>query len=389
MPDSPPSRNALYVLIGVFSLNHGAFFGVRLAIALYAAHLGASSATIGVMVAIIGLLATLTAVGAGRWVDRAGARQPMLATSALMAAGTALAFFWREVPALFVVSALVGLGYNIYYIAQQPILGQFGKPEDRVRNFSLAGLVGAAAAFVAPLATGFAIDSLGHAETFLALALLPVVTLLLIGSGRVEIPALPARAPVAAGQEGAGSLLRERKLRTVYVFAVTGIAAWQMVLFLLPLYGLELGLSASRIGIVMGSVSLAMMASRLMLARAARRFGAWRVLAATLVSTALAFALLPLVREFVPLVALGCWLGFTLGLCNPLAQAMLYDHSPPGRATEALALWTMYATAVQTAIPLVSGAISAAFGMAPVFWALSLVLAGSCYAGRHALKPGA
>jgi MFS family permease len=375
-------RNSLYLLVALTALNQVTFIGARLAISLDAARLDASPATIGVLIAIIGLFATLTTLSAGRWVDRVGARGPMLISSAVLAAGVAIAFVWRELAALFLVSALVGLSYNTYYVAQQPLLALYGRPEDRVRNFGLAGLGVTAAGFAAPLVTGVTIDAFGHAYAFLLLALLPLVSCALIATGGIAIPLLAPR-PKEAGAHNSMALLGEAELRAIYLFAATGIGVWQMLLFLVPLYGIALGLSASEIGVAMGANALAMAASRAVLAPAVQRLGAWAVLVGSLALAALGLVLLPFATALVSLSLVSGLLGAALGASNPIAQALLYEHAPPGRTTEALTLWSMLASGVQTAIPLASGALGALFGMRAVFWGLAILLVACCYTARH------
>jgi predicted permease len=66
-----------------------------------------------------------------------------------------------------------------------------GRPQDRVRNFSLLALAYSTSGFLGPILAGFAIDGIGHAGAMLALAaalgMLPVfwamgATLLVAGA---------------------------------------------------------------------------------------------------------------------------------------------------------------------------------------------------------------
>src|SRR5215212_6051322 len=121
----------LHFLLVLTTFNHLAFVGVRLAVLLYAAYLGASPAVVGLLAALFGLFAALTSVHVGRWIDRRGPRVPLLIASVVMVPGIALPFFWRDVAALFVVSIFVGAFHNIFHIGQQQMVGRYGKPEDR------------------------------------------------------------------------------------------------------------------------------------------------------------------------------------------------------------------------------------------------------------------
>jgi MFS family permease len=84
-------------------------------------------------------------------------------------------------------------------------------------------------------------------------------------------------------------------------------------------------------------------------------------------------------------MALSFVLGLGLGSAQPMIMSLLYESSPPGRQGEAVGLRTSLLNGSHTLIPLVSGAISAAAGMAPAFWLLAAaLLSGAFYARRRA-----
>jgi MFS family permease len=75
-------------------------------------------------------------------------------------------------------------------------------------------------------------------------------------------------------------------------------------------------------------------------------------------------------------MALAFVLGLGLGMSQPIVMSLLFSAAPPGRAGEAIGLRTTALNFVQTTIPLVFGALGTALGLAPIFWAMALVLAG-------------
>jgi hypothetical protein len=83
-------------------------------------------------------------------------------------------------------------------------------------------------------------------------------------------------------------------------------------------------------------------------------------------------------------MALSFLLGIGLGCAQPVIMSLLYEASPAGRQGEAVGVRTLMLNASHTFIPPVSGALSAAFGMAPVFVLLSAgLLAGAWYSRRQ------
>ena len=377
--------NQLTLLIILTTINHLSYVGVRLTVSLYALRLEASPAMVGVLAALFAVLGALTSVSVGRWIDRIGPRKPMLAGMAIMVAGTGLAFFWRDLEALFIVSAVVGAFYNIYFIAQQQLIGDYGHPEDRIANFTRAALGYSAASFLGPLLAGFAIDTLGHPATFALLAMLPLMPLTVIASNKLAVSGMKKKRSAPAGGERPGSvfqLLRDRKLRRIYAVSVLSVATWNIYGFLMPIYGAQIGLSASTIGVIIGSFSLGTVAVRVLMRLLTRRFTPWQLLTIALASASISFIAIPAMAGAPLLILFSFWLGMGMGVSGPLSLTLLHEAAPPERLGELIGLRVMLMNGSQTVVPLLAGAAGATLGLAPVFWALAAVLLGGSYAVR-------
>ena len=378
--------NPLFLLILLTAINHLTFVGVRLTVTLYAVRLEASPAVIGVLMALFAVVGAVTSVGVGRWIDRTGPRKPMLLATAMMVAGAGFAFVWRDLAALFIVSIVVGTFYNVFFIAQQRLVGEYGRPEDRVANFSRVGLGFSAASFVGPLLTGFAIDALGHSMAFALLATLPLIPFVVIWLNKLAFPdARKPHSPEAGGRAGGGvlQLLRGRNLRRIYGVSVLSASIWHIFLFLMPIYGAQIGLSASTIGAIIGSFSLGTIVVRVLVPLLTRRFTPWQLLIMALVFASISFLGFPAVTGAPMLMLFSFWLGMGLGLSGPLSLSLLHDASPPDRIGEVVGLRVMLMNSSQTAVPLFAGAIGAALGVGPVFWVLAAALLGGSYSVRR------
>jgi len=341
---------------------------------------------VGALIALFGAVSIPVSAFLGRWLDRFGTRRPMLISCAGMIVGAAIYFASASIPALFAIATVVGLFYNVYYIAQQLALGHIGGREQRVRNFSLAALGVSAASFCAPLVSGFIIDETGYGVAFLILALSPLAPMVFIAAHR--LPMVAPRAPSERSSGSSFALLRNPELRVIYIFSTISLGVWQTVLFLLPLYGVSVGLNAFHTGVLTGSFPIAAMLSRLMLPALMRRFTAWQVLVGSLLASVFGMAVLPFLHSLVSLILATAWLGAALGTCNPVSQALLFDVAPEGREGEVLGLWSLLGSVMQAATPLLFGAVSTAIGMGPVFWMLSLGMLACTYTGRERLLKG-
>jgi MFS family permease len=117
-----------------------------------------------------------------------------------------------------------------------------------------------------------------------------------------------------------------------------------------------------------------------------KRLRQWVVMSSALALAGLAYILFPLVSSVPLLMALSFVLGIGLGCAQPIIMSLLYEASPPGRQGEAVGLRTSLLNGSHTFIPLASGALSAAAGMAPVFWVLAAFLLGGAWFARQRIK---
>jgi MFS family permease len=372
----------LAAIILLTVLTHTAFAGARVGTSLFALSLGASMLEVGVIGALFAALSMFFSVNAGRAIDRVGVRPPFLLGTALTAAGTALAYAWPTLPSLYIVGTLVGSGLVIVHIAASNAVGALGAPADRSRNFSVLALGFSVSGFLGPVAAGFMIDGLGHTRAFLILAAFPLLAFLALVLGRLRLPR-PAAAPHARADRRIGDLLADRKLRRILVVSALFNMAWDVFVFIAPIHGTALGLSASAIGILLGAFAAATFLVRLVLPALVSRTREWTLVAVALGIACAVYATFPLFREFGVLMALAFVLGIGLGMSQPMVMSLLYSAAPPNRAGEAVGLRTTVLNFIQTTIPLAFGALGTALGVTPIFWAMALILAGGTAFARR------
>jgi MFS family permease len=372
----------LRLVIALTVLAHVAFVGSRVTVSLHAIALGATPLTVGVLMSLYAALPMLIAVHAGRRIDRGGAAGPMLAGLLAVAAGVLLPFAWPSLAALFVAATVIGTGFLFVHVALNNVTGALAAPERRAASFAWLALGFSIGGFFGPLAAGFAIDGLGHRLAFLVLAAFPAIAAAVLWRRRRRVPAHVA--PKAAGDHHLADLLRDARLRHAFIASAVLAMGWDLYAFVVPIYGTRIGLSASLIGIVMGSFSAATFAVRLGLPALARRVREWPMVVAAMTVAGAAYALFPLAQSVAPLIALSFVLGLGLGCAQPFIMSLLYAASPPGRQGEVIGIRTTMLSGSHTVLPLAMGALGAALGMAPVFWTMAAVLlAGGGFAWRR------
>jgi predicted MFS family arabinose efflux permease len=369
-----------FVLLTV--LSHAGFVGSRITVSLAAIGQGASPLAVGVLMSLYAVIPMLMAVQGGRLVDRVGAFRPIAIAGAVMVLGILAPAAALSLPLLFAAAAVVGTSFMMQHIALNHVIGNLGEPAERPVNFSWFALGYSTSGFLGPLLAGFAIDLVGHRGAFLLLAAPPLAgtALLLWKRG---VPPLSAEHKPGAGKRSVADLLRNPRLLPVFLFSALLASGWDMYTFVIPIYGTQIGLSASTIGIVMSSFALATFVVRLFMPAMVRRLSAWSVVCAALVVAGTAYALFPLAQHAPLLMALSFLLGLGLGSAQPMIMSALYAASPPGRQGEVVGMRTTMINASTTVMPLAFGALGTALGVAPILWAMAAaLLAGGWIADR-------
>ncbi len=364
-------------------LPHMAFAGARVTLSLFALHLGATPFTVGIIISLIAVVPMVFSSRWGRRIDRTGIYKPMLLGTALVLAGLLLAFALPRIETLFAASVLMGSGFMLYHICVNQAAALAGGPQDRPRNFSVLALAFSTSGFIGPVTAGFAIDGIGHRNTFLLCAGFIVATLLLIRQRRHLILQhhQSASRPL---EKHSGSLLRIPAMLRVFIISGLLSMCWDLYTFVMPIHGSSIGLSASTIGLVLGAFGSAIFVFRLILPWIVHRFDERKLLIAAMALTGCMLALIPLVQSVPLLMAVSFALGLGLGGTQPLIMAMLYEKAPPGRGAEAVGMRTQLLNITQAGIPMIFGALGAWMGMAPVFIAMgAALLAGAWYARRE------
>jgi MFS family permease len=378
-----PRLSPFGVLIGLGVANHVVLAGSRIAVSLDALSRGASAATVGLLLALYAAVPAVLAIPAGRLADRIGVRQPMLAGSTGIALGAALPFIVPGLPALFIAAMLIGTSFMVFQVATQYATGEMGGAGGRVRSFGLLALGYSISSIVGPLIAGLAIDHGGFRAAFALLALLPLIPVAVLGSGRLALPG-PHPAHAAHPLSRALELITHPELRRVFAINALISMAWDLHTIFVPVYGNSIGLSASMIGLILAAFAAATFVVRLALPLYARRVSEHRVLTGALFVSAAVYAAFPFSTDVGMLMALSFCLGLGLGSGQPMVMSLLHAHAPPGRMGEAAGVRMSLINAMAVAVPLLFGAFGTSFGLVPVLWSVGACLAAGGWLTRRA-----
>ena len=363
-----------YVIVALTVLNHTAYKGSKMLISLYAIDLGASPLTIGILYSLYSFFSLFIALYAGRISDRLGPRLPMLIGSLALGCGLLMPFLWRGFGALFVSAMLIGTFYIFYSVSAQHLVGAFGAGHKRTRNYATFSLGIALTGLLGPTVTGFLIDTVGHQAAYLVLALFPVGPIVFL---LFFARALPRMAEDAKrGGQRTMDLVRNIPLRRALLVAGIIETGGELYQFYMPIYGHSIGLSATRIGLVIGTYAVAVLLTRLVMTALVKRSSEEAVLYGSLALASVACVLLPFATSVYMLAVISFVLGVGLGCCGPLSMVITYNRAPAGRNGEAMGLRQSVQKFTEVLVPLIFGTVGSAFGIGPAFWMDAVLLGG-------------
>jgi MFS family permease len=362
------------VLIALGISNHVVLTGSRVVVSLDALSLGASAATVGGLLAVFALLPMFFAIPAGRLADRIGVRRPMLAGSIGMAASAVIATVFPGLPALFVTAMLSGLSFMAFQVAAQYATGEMGGAAARTRNFGLLALGYSTSSIAGPLIAGFMIDHAGFRAAFAVLALMPLLPIAVLAGNHVPLPG-PHPAHNTHAQARTLDLIADGNLRRVFLINGMIALAWELHTLFVPIYGNAIGLSASKIGVILAAFAAATFTVRLSMPLIAARIPEHRVLTSALYLAAVVYLAIPFSRSLTTLMPLSFCLGLALGVGQPMVMSLLHSLAPPGRMGEAAGVRMSLMNSMAVAVPLVFGAVGGSIGLSPVLWSVGVFLA--------------
>ncbi len=360
--------------------------GSRVAVSLYALDLGANQFTVGILVALYAVFPMLLAIVIGQLVDRVGPALPSL--SGVIAMGVALILppLFPGIATLYVSCSMLGIGHLLFIIPIEATIGGIGGPERRAANYALLSMGWSIANSCGPVIAGLSIDHVGHVQVFWVLAATSLLPTAVLAWNRRLLPRHGK--PKKDARTSAFELWRKPNLRMIFITGGIINSAQSLFQFYFPIYGHSLGISASAIGAILGSVAAAAFAVRSMLPVVLKKWSEAQLLVGALFLGCFAYLVLPFVHNPYMLGFIACMLGLGVGCSNPLLMSLLYLLTPQERMAESVGLLRTAYNLTQWMVPLAFGSVGTAFGFPAVFLSNAAMLAaGGMLLRRHPPGP--
>jgi MFS family permease len=385
---------ALFALILGQIFLHSCMAGVRVAAPLLALRSGHPQWAIGILLGLFAAAPVLTSLRAGRLADQHGYHFPMRIAVGLTSVGGLLAVMstWLTVelaalqfPVLGLAATLCGVGANFGLIAIQRTAGRMtsGSGAELTRVFSWMGLAPALSNMIGPVVAGVMIDLSGFRGAFIALMLLPLLSLWWARQVPVE---KPEQKSVVGGVGAAWKLFNTPGFRRLMFVNWLLSSSWDLHSFVVPILGHERGFSASAIGFILGgfaaAVTLVRFAIPLLLHRAPN-LSAGQVLARVMLMTAVVFVVYPWVHSAWMMGLCAVCLGLALGSVQPMIMTALHQLTPKESHGQAIALRSMTINTSSALMPLMFGVFGGVLGAASLFWVMAVGVAAGSWPARR------
>lgn len=368
---------------------------VRPAAAYRALELGVEPAYLGLIAASFAIVPLFVAVLVGRATD-AGREPAVLGIGAVLmvGAGVGLILWSSSLAMLLLWNVILGLGHLMSVIGQQSRIAR-GNAKKLDSAFGLYTFAGSAGQAIGPsLIIVFGGGQVVPNTTALFAAytvscvLMMVLTVFLVrqkpGTGPAATPPPKKLRNALADTTPAA----RKQLFGAMAVSMMVLAAVDLIAVYLPALGVERGIPAAAIGILLSVRAVATMASRLYLGGLVTRIGRSELIVASTALSALALGALAVPMPVWGLGAVLVVAGFALGIGQPLTMTVISLAAPPGTRGTWLALRLSANRFGQSGIPAAVGFVAAAAGVAGVFGATAGMLAVVSGASWFALRRG-
>ncbi len=340
----------------------------------------ATALEVGFMMALFAFVPALFAIRVGQWVDKVGPKKPVLIGIAIMIVAVLFPICFNVKTfglwPLFAACMTNGLGFLFVQLTNQQTVGHLSTTKTRTNNFAFLAMGYSAANLSAPIASGYLIDHIGFQSAYylsLSAVALGMISFMLFIWPKLPDRLNPNKRPK---KQSSFDLFRIPHVRNVLIASSFMSMAWDLQSFMIPVYGTEIGLSASQVGWILGVFASATFIVRLFMPLIARHLSEWQTITAAFGFGTLSYVLFPIFENFYTLCAVAFLLGLALGSSQPNVMSLIHTESPPGRTGEALGLRTMLINLCHTTLPLIFGAAGNLVGAGAVFYVVAGLMGG-------------
>ncbi|WEX12457.1 MFS transporter [Chelativorans sp. AA-79] len=378
-------KSVLYPVLAAAFLAQLALPLARVATTYKVIDLDLSAAYVGLISATYALLPAMLAIPLGRFYDRGDIRIAML-TGATIVPPALLALLHEpaSVTSLVIGTVLLGVAQGILISILQLLAIKASGLHHRDRSIGrlmiCLGIGGAAGPLSITVIAYFSLP-LGNGILVVCLVAAAMLWVALFAAARASVRMHRQEKPQVPMRE----LARVPKLLPLVLLGSAFVTTQDLLLVFIPVLGVERGIDAGAIGLMLSLQSAASILSRVCFGWLVARLGRVALLLGATVGAAVSVGGLAVPTSvYVTAFCLAC-AGISLSLALACSIALVVQVAPPAARATALSMRYAANRLTQFAIPLGAGLIASSVGVAGIFLALGLMLTGSAVGLSHVL----
>ncbi len=365
----------LTVIILSSILHSIALYSSRPYISLLATSHYATTIQVGFILSMYSIIQVACSMLISKVINTKGERVPAVFGASLFFIGCLGLALSKNLIHIGFFTILLGLGHGSILISCQYITTNIVDIHERNKAVGYYSFTNSIGFFLGPILGGVLQDTLGPNQAFFGPA---IISLLCIG----VMLGLPKDSPshLENNDYNPVVLLKNRDILKNIIISATVFFAVDVINTYLPLFGVEIGLTVTTVGIVMGLNGIAQMLIRPFMGAISGRFTKDLTFFICLLVGGLSLMSIGFTHSFWQLGIAGILSGITIGLANPLTLVNVTEIATMDTRSQVLALRVMGNYVGQTASPILFGLLATASGgFASVFWASGAVMIVCAY----------
>jgi MFS family permease len=373
-------RHAFSWLIATMICVHACMATTRVTASLWVLNQGYGEASVGMLLSLFAVAPIVLSLWAGRLADRHGFHRPVAIGVSLAFVGALLPLLLQQLWAIATGCLLCGGAVSVAAVALQREAGLMAEePGELKKIFSWMALGPAMSNALSPIIAGLLIDHVGMTAAFGFATALPVLAWALARKVPRNPPEVFTR---SFRQPAAWDLFRLPAYRRLLIVNLALSAGWDAHSFVVPVVGHARGLSASSIGVVLGSFATAATIVRLAIVRFADDLDEAKALRTAMTVAMLTFMAYAWLPGTLGLMCGSALLGVALGSVQPMVLAMLHRATPPERHGQALGLRMLTLNGATVGMPVGFGMLAAATALTAPMWVMAAALLAAQWPAR-------
>lgn len=357
---------------------------IKVTIVYRALELGMSVFLLGLITATFAIMPAFLAIPMGRFMDR-GHDSILIWFGSTILVFAALGFLLvpPSVAGLFLFTALYGIGHMCNVGSSQIVCVRSASSERRdfaFGNYMIANSVGHA---LGPLILSFSTIGKDHPPTdFLFLVCLVMTVCGLMFALMMRPAQASEKKSKEAPQIPMAKLIGMPGIPVLIGVGIITMTAVELAPVYLPVLGLENGISAFHIGLLLTARSIASLLSRIFYAAFVHRFGRKPMFITTLMMSTIGIGAFALPLPLFVFYFAAAMFGFGIGFATTLSVTSLVNAAPSEARATVVSIRMFGNRMAQITLPALAGAIASATGAAGVFAIIAVAFAIGTYAIR-------